>query len=520
MAQGRAVAAAVAAFSAISVSARGAEIVVAPSGGDYTSIQAALDAADAGDTVTVLSGTYREAPVFPRSGSEASGSITLRAGPGETAVVDPQAEGDVITVADRSYVRIVGFEITNSHAGAGIMVRGKGDRIEIADNRIYGLPGADAIGIMILGDDPVPLSGIVVSGNEIHDCEPAPSEALVLNGNVSGFEVVDNVVRDVNNIGIDFIGGESWTGNHGVARDGVCRGNRVYRARSVYGGGYAAGIYVDGGRDIVIEGNLVHECDLGIEIGAENPGYTVTGVVVRNNVVYANDKAGIVFGGYEAELGRVDGCEFSGNTLYHNDTLADGNGEFAVNWAEGNRVRNNIVVAGPQNLLIRAETGSVDNGFDWNLYYADAGAEAVAVDWQGVRYTGFEQYRAAVGQDQHSGFADPLLDAPAAGAVRLAGGSPAIQAGDMESPDLLGAADCYGNPRVRGGRVDIGAAEADILPGAGSGDYDGDGTADVAVFRPSSGAWLVRGLTRTWFGGDGDLPVPRDYSGDGTWEPA
>jgi len=49
-----------------------------------------------------------------------------------------------------------------------------------------------------------------------------------------------------------------------------------------------------------------------------------------------------------------------------------------------------------------------------------------------------------------------------------------------------------------------------------SGDYDGDGTTDIAVFRPGSGLWAARGTTRVYFGGVGDLPVPGDYKGDGT----
>ncbi len=47
-----------------------------------------------------------------------------------------------------------------------------------------------------------------------------------------------------------------------------------------------------------------------------------------------------------------------------------------------------------------------------------------------------------------------------------------------------------------------------------SGDYNGDGTTEAAIFRRSSGLWAVRGVTRIYYGGSGDLPIPADYDGD------
>lgn len=47
-------------------------------------------------------------------------------------------------------------------------------------------------------------------------------------------------------------------------------------------------------------------------------------------------------------------------------------------------------------------------------------------------------------------------------------------------------------------------------------DFNGDGTSDIAVFRDSSGLWAIRGISRLYFGGGGDLPKPADYNGDGT----
>jgi len=49
-----------------------------------------------------------------------------------------------------------------------------------------------------------------------------------------------------------------------------------------------------------------------------------------------------------------------------------------------------------------------------------------------------------------------------------------------------------------------------------SGDYNGDGLSEIAVFRPETGLWAVKGVTRVYFGSTFDRPVPGDYDGDGT----
>ena len=49
-----------------------------------------------------------------------------------------------------------------------------------------------------------------------------------------------------------------------------------------------------------------------------------------------------------------------------------------------------------------------------------------------------------------------------------------------------------------------------------SGDYNGDGTSDIGIFRENIGLWAVRELTRIYFGKTGDLPICGDYDGNGT----
>ncbi len=50
-------------------------------------------------------------------------------------------------------------------------------------------------------------------------------------------------------------------------------------------------------------------------------------------------------------------------------------------------------------------------------------------------------------------------------------------------------------------------------------DFDGDGRSDIAVFRPSNGTWFLQqstsGFTGIQFGQTGDIPMPADYDGDG-----
>jgi len=53
-------------------------------------------------------------------------------------------------------------------------------------------------------------------------------------------------------------------------------------------------------------------------------------------------------------------------------------------------------------------------------------------------------------------------------------------------------------------------------PAGFAADFNGDGTNDIAIFRPSSGLWAIRDGARVYFGGSGDEPMPGDYDGDGT----
>jgi parallel beta-helix repeat protein len=415
---------------ALSLTSSAKDMWVSPTGDDsasgeasapWRSLQRAIDRLRAGDTLHLQKGTYLEKVSLPQSGA-AGAPITLRAEPGAVLSGKGVDGTHMILIEDQNHIVVQGLEIrdnTRVKDGSGIRLEGSCSDIQILGNRIHEIRGKDAMGITVYGTNAAkPCSNLVIDGNEVFNCDPARSEAITLNGNITDFAVTNNIVHDVNNIGIDFIAGEAWVNGSSKAgaRNGVCRGNTVYRCRSTYEDGYAAGIYVDGARDILIENNIVTECDLGIEVGAENKGHTTTGVTVRNNKVFFNDKAGLVFGGYEKAAGRVEGCTFTGNLLVRNDRHKnDHNGELWVQWANGNEITGNTIVGGGNTPLVQVDEGGGANTLKGNRYYCPSGDEAAPFYFKGEDVEGFKSWRLRTGQDRDSAFGPVELSLPRVG---------------------------------------------------------------------------------------------------------
>jgi hypothetical protein len=454
----------------------------------FKTIQHGLNVAGSpGDTVEVRAGTYFEKLNFPHSGS-AAGYITLEAYPGEHPVLNgtgvPSSDvgfgNDMVQLHNISYVKLLGFEIafdmgTGSVDASGVHVEGSGTNIQIRNNLIHDITGIHAMGISVYGSSlTVPIANIVIDGNQIYHCQPADSETLTLNGNVNNFQITHNVVHDDNNIGIDMIGGECGIfGLSGprvglpVTRNGVCAHNTVYHIHANYGGGFAAGIYVDGGQNISLVDNVSYQNDLGLEVGAENAGYVASHVVVEDNLLFLNTQAGLVFGGFDQTVGRTRFCSFINNTVYRNDTLNTGNGQLWIQWASSNVVTNNIFYAAANDVLIGSDgAGNVGNVLDHNLYFATSGANNAEFDWNSATYGGFADYRAGTGEDAHSLFADPRFVNAGILNFHLGAGSPAIDAGSAMAGEFA-PSDFDGI--VRGSPPDIGAYEnnaASVTAGA------------------------------------------------------
>jgi len=456
----------------------------------WRTVQHAADTARAGSTVNVRSGVYEELVSINASGNASDGFITFRSYPGETAILDadhftPSGRQAILTIHNQSYIRLEGFEIRNFHtaehrlAPLGISVMGAGSHIELLKNNVHHIqqtfPGRDkpgsggnGFGIAVYGTDAkTPITDLIIDGNEVHHLKTGSSESLVVNGNVTNFRITHNVVHDNNNIGIDVIGFERTAPDPAVdqARDGVVSNNLVYNITSKGNPAYqqdesSDGIYVDGGTRILIEQNIMHDVDFGIELASEHKDRATSYIIARNNLIYHSHTAGVSIGGYAPDRGHTDHCIVVNNTLYGNDTSATGSGEFQMQWNMADNVfENNIVYAGPRCLMMLNKSQLDKNRppaiIDHNLYYCASGAQASTWAGDSNTVTGFDKYVESTGNDRNSHFSDPRFVDPTKSDLHLQPDSPALSAGTTVNIPM-GELDLEGSKRVKSGKIDIG----------------------------------------------------------------
>ncbi len=414
----------------------GHEFHVDPAGDDaadgstakpWQNLQFAADQLQPGDTLIVHGGSYPAPLIINSQGSEDGGVVTIRSAAGEVAIIDG-TETEIgkgffglVQIRNGHYVRLDGFEIANGSTEksrrnpVGIFVTGSGSHIELLNNDVHHIAALsttgqrDAHGIAVYGTSEEAITDVTLAGNKVHDLTLGTSEAIVINGNVDGFIIEDNEVYDNDNIGIDIIGfeGKAPVPELDRARNGVVRNNLVYNIDTgdnpVYPERNAGGIYVDGGSDVVIEDNVVHHSNMGIEIASEAKSGDTSRIIVRNNHLYSNHLTGLAMGGYDENRGRTEGCEVTGNRFEGNDTDDVGWGELVIQFdVRDNIVSDNLFIAGPSGRFIsnawKENAGSVFNN---NVYVSTGGT---FWEWQQTEYESFADYQLGTGNDVDSEF--------------------------------------------------------------------------------------------------------------------
>ncbi|NRS88476.1 hypothetical protein HNQ02_001390 [Flavobacterium sp. 7E] len=430
----------------------------------WKTIQYAVDNANAGTTIYVYGGTYSEKVLF--SGSADSGisgsEVVLRNMPGETPIIDGTAlsasdrEG-LISIVGSSHIKIYGFELRNfiysgtTNTPVGFYMEGTCTNITFSNNKIHDIKnnstcqdpcGAGAHGIGVFGTTTTGITNITFDSNEIYNCILQASEAFVINGNVNGFLQTNNYVHDNNNIGYDYIGYEGECSGCSAAdtdraRNGIVKNNRSVNNRSdlanpwYNGDESAGGFYVDGGKDILFDGNISTGNNMGFELASEHKNKNTENIIVRNNYIYKNTEVGISIGGSVSNA-AANNIAVVNNTFYKNHGWGS---EIVFQKNVTNSfIQNNIFYADNTAAYENQGSGSTGNTWSNNLYYnGTAGSGSVTT-------------------------ADPKLIDPANGNLDLSSTSAAINKGS-NTANNIGTTDIKGNNRIENTTVDIGAFE-------------------------------------------------------------
>jgi serine protease len=381
---------------------------------DAPTIQQAIDAAAAGDTVLVSPGTYVERINFRGKAI----TVASEQGPAVT-IIDGNHAGSVVTFSSgepRGAV-LSGFTVrhgANSFSGGGVLVQFSSP--SIIGNRIVNNGACSGAGVYSYFSSPL-IKGNTISRNYVYACSGASGLGVYVGGD-SAAELIENVITE--NSGFANGGGVTlFAAGRAVLRSNVIARNLTSGFSPCTSGG---GIWMVNFSQATIVNNLVVGNAAGCGGGFSWSGSTGVTTFV-NNTFADNDGAS----GSAIHMSGVDSRH-----VIHNNILIGKAGQTALLCQNASPVVNSSNVFTPQ----------------------------------GVAYGG-----TCLDQTGERGniSADPLFVQPpfadVPGDYRLLQSSPAIDAGNNAAPQVP-PTDLDGNPRVADGNgdgtavIDMGAFEA------------------------------------------------------------
>ena len=431
---------------------------------DAATIQQAIDASAAGDTVLVSPGTYVENINFRGKTIR----VVSEQGPAAT-IIDGNRAGSVVTFAageNRNAV-LEGFTVrngANAFSGGGVLIENSAPTI--IGNSIVGNGACSGAGIYSYFSSPL-IKGNTISRNYVYACSGASGLGVYVGGD-SAAELIENVITE--NSGFANGGGVTLF----AAGRAVLRSNVI--ARNVTSG--------------------FSPCTSGGGIWMVN----FSQATIVNNLVVGN-VAGCGGGFYWG--GSTGVTTFVNNTFADNDG-AEGSAIEVSGGDDRHVIANNLIIgkAGQTAFYCRNSSSTPSPVVNTSDVWTKQG---FAFGGTCLDQTGLRGNLSADPLFARSAFAD------VAGDYHLQMASPAIDAGDNAAPQMA-AADLDGNARVADGdgdgvaRVDMGAYEyTNQAPVANAG-ADQTVTADgscSAIVRLDGGASSDADgdpLTFTWTG--------------------